>query len=85
MLGRRDNSYILQPIAQQIPRKAAIKRYKKNPGFYLLVLFSLSIEFLHLYIDYRSFELLDILTNGLSLLFGIFGIKAIFQAVFKKT
>ena len=69
--------------AQQIPRKAIIKRYKKNPGFYLLLLFSLGIEFLHLYLDYRSFELLDIVTNGLSLLFGIFGIKFLLQAFFK--
>ncbi len=69
--------------AQQIPRKAIIKRYKKNPGFYLLILFSLGIEFIHLYLDYRSFELLDILTNGLSLLFGIFGIKFLLQALFK--
>lgn len=67
--------------AQQIPRKAVIKRYKKNPGFYLLILFSLGIEFLHLFIDYRSFELLDIATNGLSLFFGIFGIKAIIEGI----
>lgn len=70
-------------FAQQTPRKAVLKRYKKNPSFYLLILFSISIEFIHLYIDYRSFELLDVLTNGLSLLFGIFGVKAILQTLFK--
>ena len=70
-------------FTQQIPRKAVIKRYIKNPSFYLLILFSLGIEFIHLYIDYRSFELLDILTNVLSLLFGIFGIKTILRTLFK--
>lgn len=69
-------------FAQQTPRKAVLKRYKKNPNFYLLILFSISIEFIHLYIDYRSFELLDILTNGLGLLFGIFGVKAIVKHMF---
>lgn len=68
--------------AQQIPRKAEIKRYIKNPGFYLLFLFTVGIEFVQLFIEYRSFELLDILTNGIALVFGIFGVKVLLRGLF---
>lgn len=66
--------------AQQIPSKG--KGYLKKPGFYLLLLFTLCIEFIQLFLDYRSFELLDIFTNAIALLFGVFGVKVILRWLF---
>lgn len=55
----------------------------KNRKIYLLLLFSLSTEFIQLMVTYRTFELFDILMNGLGLVSGLFVGNTILRRVFR--
>jgi glycopeptide antibiotics resistance protein len=55
----------------------------KNWKIYLLLLFSLSIEFVQLLLTYRTFEFFDILMNGLGLVSGLFIGNTILRRVFR--
>lgn len=50
---------------------------RRNWSTYLLIFFSLALEFVQLILIYRTFELLDIFMNGLGLVCGILLGKAL--------
>lgn len=50
---------------------------RRNWSTYLLIFFSLAVEFVQLILIYRTFELLDIFMNGLGLVCGIILGKAL--------
>lgn len=50
---------------------------RRNWSTYLLIFFSLALEFVQLILIYRTFELLDVFMNGLGLVCGIILGKAL--------
>jgi hypothetical protein len=58
-------------IVPRFKNGAPFRISKDNWDTYILLFFSVSIEFLHSLITYRSFELMDSLANGFGLISGI--------------